>query len=183
MSSFFFLLHPSLGRTGTFQACCWSIGDVDTFQIFTLLDQPTDSMVQGNSRWLFFCYLCCLKTKLNIVLKPCIFSSRCAENRAYLCMLKLSIPCCVCPIPQHVCICSYDLNFKFLDKAICSVLWKNIQVFILMQNQSQVIWWYFFHFIPSLLKIHMTQNRGNAEKRKAVSSCFTTYLPLIRGLV
>lgn len=43
------LLSFQLGRIGNFRAHCWSIGDVDTFQIFTLLDQPTDSMVQGTA--------------------------------------------------------------------------------------------------------------------------------------
>lgn len=49
MLSSFLLLSSPLGRIGNFQAYCWSIGDVDTFQIFTLLDQPTGSMVQGTA--------------------------------------------------------------------------------------------------------------------------------------
>lgn len=65
-----------------------------------------------NSRWLFFCYLCFLNTKLNIVLKPCIFSSRYKEKKVYLYMLKPFIPHYISPIPEHLCVCSYDLNFK-----------------------------------------------------------------------
>lgn len=110
-----------------------------------------------NSRWLFFCYLCFLNMNLNIVFKTCIFSSRYKEKKIYLYTLKPFIPYYICPIPEHLCICSYDLNFKRPDKGKQFAL--KYRVLILMQDTCWAIW---YSSLPTL----PLKNRHNTKQGK-----------------
>lgn len=179
-SGCFLLLNPLLRRAGNFQAFPWSIGDADTFQIFTLVDQPTDSMVQGTADG--FSSVTSAAWRGSWALLSNQAHSALTARRTRLIYPWHSPPAHNIPGPFQI--MSVDLcMISRQKKAIHSELWKDIQGLVLILNKGWAIWYHFsFHPLP-LKNTYDTKQGKWWKKETSLFFCFTTYLTLIWALI
>lgn len=177
MSGCFLSLNPLLRRAGNFQAFSWSIGDADTFQIFTSVDQPTGSMVQGtadgfssvtSAAWRGgWAHSQTVPIQLSLQEQGSFTHGTALQP---IIALSHSRACLQRPL--------YDWNFPRQRKAIRSELWIDIQGLVLILNKRWAIWYNFsLHPLPPKNTWH---NPGQVIKKETSSFfCFTTYLTLL----